>query len=183
MSSARSMGSSARTFPLTLTATVPGSTIRYTLDGSTPTATLGTVYTGPITITPDTAAAKKGTRLVRAIAISPKAAYSPVATNTYLFINGVTNPATEGVVAQSTLVAFDPQPRHLWSAHRRRSARAAHGLGDPAIGPLGFGKPGFHRVVRSATPRGRVPDRLWHQLDRHHEPALAQAQHGREIPE
>lgn len=92
-------------FPLTLTATVAGSTIRYTLDGSAPTATLGTVYTGPITITPDTTPDRKGTRLVRAVAMSPKAAYSPVTTNTYLFINGVTNPATEGVVAQSTLVA------------------------------------------------------------------------------
>lgn len=49
---ARASGEFYKTFDLTITdANDPATTIRYTLDGSEPTATAGTVYTGPITIT------------------------------------------------------------------------------------------------------------------------------------
>ena len=49
---ARTSGEFYKTFDLTITdANDPATTIRYTLDGSEPTATTGTVYTGPITIT------------------------------------------------------------------------------------------------------------------------------------
>lgn len=49
---ARASGEFYKTFDLTITdANDPATTIRYTLDGSKPTATTGTVYTGPITIT------------------------------------------------------------------------------------------------------------------------------------
>ena len=49
---ARASGEFYKTFDLTITdANDPATTIRYTLDGSEPTATTGTVYTGPITIT------------------------------------------------------------------------------------------------------------------------------------
>ena len=91
-------------FSLTLTA-APGSTIRYTLDGSKPTATTGTVYSGPITISPDTNGPTRGTRIVRAIAVNSQAAYAPVVTQTYLFINGTGTPSSNGVVGQSNLVA------------------------------------------------------------------------------
>src|SRR6185436_14042017 len=38
-------------FSLTITCATPGVTIRYTRDGSPPTPTSGTVYTGPIQVT------------------------------------------------------------------------------------------------------------------------------------
>lgn len=48
---ARTSGEFYKTFDLTITdVNDPATTIRYTLDGSEPTATTGTVYTGPITI-------------------------------------------------------------------------------------------------------------------------------------
>ncbi len=86
---------------LTLTAAVPASVIRYTTNGSKPGAANGTVYTGPISLTPDTTATTRGTRRIRAVAIQPAAAASRVATHTYLFINGIAAPATDGVVGQT----------------------------------------------------------------------------------
>ena len=91
-------------FPLTLTATVPDSVIRYTLDGSVPTLA-SPVFSVPITITPTAGSTQSGTRIVRAFAAHPDAAYTPVATQTYLFVNGVVNPNTDGVIAQSNLIA------------------------------------------------------------------------------
>ncbi len=41
-------------FPVTITTTTPGASIRYTTDGSLPTETAGTLYTGPISITQTT---------------------------------------------------------------------------------------------------------------------------------
>ena len=64
-------------FPLAITTTTPGATVRYTTDRSTPTETNGTIYTGPINIT--------GTTVVRAAAF--KTGYQPanVDTQTYIF--------------------------------------------------------------------------------------------------
>ena len=91
-------------FPLTLTATVPDSIIHYTLDGSLPTLA-SPVFSVPITITPTAGSTQSGTRIVRAFAAHPDAAYTPVTTQTYLFVNGVVNPNTDGVIAQSNLIA------------------------------------------------------------------------------
>lgn len=88
-------------FDLTLTATIPGSTIRYTTNGSKPSASSGSIYAGPIAITPETGSSTRGTRRVRAIAIHPTAALTPVATHTYIFVNGTGNPLTNGVLGQS----------------------------------------------------------------------------------
>ncbi len=88
---------------LELSATVPSSVIRYTLNGTVPSAVNGTTYTGPFTVTPNTSGTTRGTRIVRAIALQGGAAYTPVATQTYLFVNGVGNPLLEGVVNQSQL--------------------------------------------------------------------------------
>ena len=86
---------------LALTADVPGSVIRYTTNGSLPTATSGLVYEGPLTLTPDTAGATRGTRRLRAAAIQAEAAANRVGTHTYLFVNGVIAPATDGLVSQT----------------------------------------------------------------------------------
>ena len=91
-------------FPLTLTATIPGSTIRYTLDGSAPTAS-SAVYSTPLNITPTAGTVRSGTRIVRAYATHADAAYTPTATQTYLFVNGIANPNTDGLIGQANLIA------------------------------------------------------------------------------
>ena len=94
----------AAAFSLTLTASVPDSVIRYTTDGKLPTAT-STIYTGPIQITPNVGTTRSGVRIIRAMATHPDAAWSPVKTQTYFFINGVTSPTADGVPGQTNLVA------------------------------------------------------------------------------
>ena len=91
-------------FFLTLTATVPGSTIRYTRDGSVPT-TASPVYSTPLFITPTVGTTKCGTRVVRAFAAHVDAAYTPITTQTYLFVNGVANPNTDGIAGQTNFFA------------------------------------------------------------------------------
>ena len=88
-------------FQLELTATVPGSTIRYTTNGAKPTPSSGSIYSGPITVSPETGTSTRGTRRIRAIAVHPSAAISPVATHTYLWVNGVANGQTDGILGQS----------------------------------------------------------------------------------
>ena len=68
-------------FDLAITTATPGAQIRYTLDGSVPTATTGTLYTGPIHLTT--------TSVVRAAAY--KTGYEPsnVDTQTYIFLSTV----------------------------------------------------------------------------------------------
>ncbi|MGO9009898.1 MAG: chitobiase/beta-hexosaminidase C-terminal domain-containing protein, partial [Bryobacteraceae bacterium] len=60
---------------VTLSSTTIGATIRYTLDGSTPSETAGTVYTAPFTVS--------GTTTVKAIAYATGLTDSSVATATY----------------------------------------------------------------------------------------------------
>ena len=92
-------------FQLTLTPTIPGSTIRYTTNGQKPTASSGSIYTAPIPVSPETGTSTRGTRRVRAIAIDPSAAIAPVATHTYVWVNGTTDPQTNGVLGQSVMLA------------------------------------------------------------------------------
>ena len=66
-------------FQLSLTSST-GGTIMFTTDGTAPTATTGTVYSGPITI--------NTTSVIRAIAVNGSI-ITPVNTNTYLFLENV----------------------------------------------------------------------------------------------
>ena len=66
-----------------LTSPTPDATIRYTLDGSTPTADNGTPYTSPIVIDQTTP--------LRAVAFLPDHSPSPVATQSYIFLDDVIN--------------------------------------------------------------------------------------------
>jgi hypothetical protein len=68
-------------FALTIASDTPGATIRYTLDGSTPTATRGLLYEGPITI--------DKTTVVRALATRPDFESTNVDTHSYVFIDDV----------------------------------------------------------------------------------------------
>jgi hypothetical protein len=55
---------------VSLTSSTPGALIRYTIEGTTPSATVGTIYTSPFAIT--------GKITVKAIAYSAKLSASPV---------------------------------------------------------------------------------------------------------
>jgi hypothetical protein len=70
---------------VTLSSTTAGASIRYTLDGSTPTDTVGTLYTGPITLS--------GTTTVKAVAYSASLPISSVTSATYTL--GVLPPSLE----------------------------------------------------------------------------------------
>ena len=68
-------------FDVVITNDTPGATIRYTTDGSAPTATTGAVYAGPVRISTTT--------VLRAAAFKPGAIASNVDTQTYLFLQDV----------------------------------------------------------------------------------------------
>ncbi len=66
---------------VTITCATAGAEIRYTLDGTTPTATTGTVYSAPIAIST--------TKVLRAAAFKPNWAPTNVDTQTYIFTANV----------------------------------------------------------------------------------------------
>lgn len=75
-------------FNVTINCATPGVTIRYTLDGSAPSETTGTIYTGPVLI--------NKTSVLRAIAYKAGALSSNVDTQTYIFLNDVITQAANG---------------------------------------------------------------------------------------
>ncbi|TWU56426.1 CotH protein [Rubripirellula tenax] len=79
------------TTPQTITLTSPtsGATIRYTTDGSTPTASNGTDYSGPITVS--------ATTNLRAAAFLTDYVSLPSITRTYLYLDDVLTQSTDGV--------------------------------------------------------------------------------------
>ena len=94
-----------------ITTDTPDSQIRYTLNGSEPTATSGTVYTGPIHI--------GGTTVLRAVAYKPGYLSSNVDTHTYIFLDDVVTQSSDGsapgsewpnynVNGQSIIYGMDP---------------------------------------------------------------------------
>jgi len=74
------------TFPLAISSATPGATIRYTTDGSKPSTSHGTVYTGPIDITT--------TSTIRAIAYFSNWLSTNVDSHTYIFVDDVVQQAT-----------------------------------------------------------------------------------------
>ena len=77
-------------FDLTLTSATPAAQIRYTLDGSTPTATTGLIYTGPLHIS--------STTIVHSAAYRNGYIGSDVDTETYLFLGDVVQQSPLGQV-------------------------------------------------------------------------------------
>jgi hypothetical protein len=75
-------------FTVTISTATPGATIRYTTDGKPPTATTGTLYTGPITI--------NKTTVLRAAAFADGYEPSNVDTQTYLFLDDVIRQSPDG---------------------------------------------------------------------------------------
>lgn len=85
----RGLYTSAQT--LAITCATPGAEIRYTTNGAKPTATTGTVYTAPISLTTTT--------VIRAAAFLADAAPSNVDTHTYIFPGTVASqPTMQAVV-------------------------------------------------------------------------------------
>ena len=76
-------------FNVAITTSTPGAQIRYTLDGTAPTATTGTVYTAPINIST--------TRMLRAAAFKTGWTPTDVDTQTYIFLNSVIQQSGPGV--------------------------------------------------------------------------------------
>lgn len=75
-------------FDLTLSSGTPGAVLRYTTNGTWPTATTGLVYSGPLRI--------RETTLLRAAAFKDGLQPSPVKTHTYLFLSDVIRQSTNG---------------------------------------------------------------------------------------
>ena len=75
-------------FQVAITTETAGAQIRYTTDGSAPSATTGQLYGGPITVT--------GTTTLRAAAFKPGFISSNVDTQTYIFVNDVVGQSPAG---------------------------------------------------------------------------------------
>jgi hypothetical protein len=107
-------------FSLTLKAPAEGGVIRYTIDGSEPTAANGSEYRGPLPIT--------NTTVLRAAAFKEKSRFSKVTTHTYLFLDQVSRQPKDPP-------GFPAGPR-AWNGHP-----AVYGM-DPRVvnDPLYDGK-------------------------------------------
>jgi PKD repeat protein len=117
-------------FSLTLSIEDAAGSIRYTLDGSTPTTTTGAVYTTPLTISK--------TSTVRAIACYSDGTYSAVATNTYIFVADVITQCSDGKA-----------PNTSWPTANSNSSRSQ--IIDYGMDP---------DIVNSATYSGLVDEAL-----------------------
>lgn len=91
-------------FQLVLSTAVPGAKIRYTLDGASPTAETGVLYTTPIRLSSDTPAVT----VVRARVEPADATPGPVATASYFI----------GVTAELPLLSLVIDPADMWDAER-----------------------------------------------------------------
>ncbi|MEX2142291.1 MAG: lamin tail domain-containing protein [Pirellulales bacterium] len=78
-------------FQLVISTNTPGAEIRFTTNGTVPSTSSGTLYTGPITI--------NRTTTVRAIAYKPGAIPSNVDTQTYIFLNDVVAQSFQSTIA------------------------------------------------------------------------------------
>ncbi len=90
-------------FPLTISTVEPGTTIRYTIDGTRPTLTNGTTYTSPIMIDPATLSyADAGVVTLRAAAFKTGYYSTDVDTETYIFLDEVLGQDGSGLPATSS---------------------------------------------------------------------------------
>ncbi len=80
-------------FDLTISTDTAGATLYYTTDGSAPSATNGSTYTGPIHIGGNA----RGTTIVRAAAFATGLQPTDVGTESYLFLNDVLTQAGSGL--------------------------------------------------------------------------------------
>jgi len=95
-------------FALALSCATAGAEIRYTLDGSAPSATHGTPYAGPIAIA--------GTTVVRAVARHPLGALASPTASTYLFSADILQQSQAGAVARGFPAAWVQEDGVDWTA-------------------------------------------------------------------
>jgi hypothetical protein len=116
-------------FELRIATPTAGAEVRYTTDGTKPTATTGTPYTGPITVSKTTA--------LRAAAFKPGLVPSGVETHTYIFVDDVVRQTRDSTIA----TGFPP----AWG-----TATADYGMDPDVIGQTG---PDLFRGLYAATIR------------------------------
>ena len=105
-----------------ITTTTPGAQIRYTLDGSLPTATTGTVYSAAINITT--------TRTLRAAAFKSGWTPTDVDTQTYIFLGDVIHQTGAGLPPYGPPARRSGARRSRAIRHHRHRARSAARLSD-----------------------------------------------------
>jgi hypothetical protein len=100
---------------VTITSATPGATIRYTTDGSTPTETNGTLYTGPVTMeaavntdmTAPFVTNASGVTMLKAVAYVNGAGDSAVFTGNYIVIDPLRYPQTSSLVLGLAHIAYN----------------------------------------------------------------------------
>jgi hypothetical protein len=109
--------------PVTIASTTPGATIRYTTDGSTPTETHGTIYTGPVTIQQaiytnflvSTISNASGVTMLKAVACRSGMADSSVFTGNYIIIVPLRYPQTSSMILGLAHMAYNVSSAN-WSS-------------------------------------------------------------------
>ncbi len=112
---------------LTITCATPGVTIRYTTNGTAPTASSGLVYSAPIPVA--------GTKIVRAAAFKTGYLASDIDSQTYLFVEDIVHQPNEAA------------PGAGWPAQNKAGAGQKYDYGmDPEI----VDNPGWSPLIRPA---------------------------------
>ena len=124
-------------FSLTLTSTTADAAVRYTLDGSAPTASTGAEYSAPLTVS--------ATTVVRAAAFKAGHLPSPVITRSFLFLADVQQQSHDGSAPAG------------WPAQWGNSSLTDYGL-DPRIVDSAEYGPSFVEDLRSIPTMSLVMD-------------------------
>ncbi len=119
---------------VTLTSSTPGATLRYTTNGAMPTATSGTVYSGPITI--------DKTTTLRAAAFLAGYQNNVVVAHTYLFL--------DDVIRQSTTPTEGARPSAEWPNPGNVNGQVINYGMDPDIVNSGNAQIGGVTAVKAA---------------------------------
>jgi hypothetical protein len=109
--------------PVTITSATAGATIRYTTDGTTPTETHGTLYTGPVTMdaavntdmTQSFVTNASGVTMLKAVAYESGAADSAVFTGNYIIIDPLRHPQTSSPILGLAHIAYNVSSQN-WSS-------------------------------------------------------------------
>ena len=117
---------------VTINCATPGTTIRYTTDGTTPTETTGTIYTGPVTIS-------NFSTTLQAIAYKSGLADSPVTSGVYSIIYGTPLAAT--LQYQDGWVA---SPSNCWANDNYPSSIIISNDTPLSTGPEGYDNRGIY---------------------------------------
>jgi hypothetical protein len=108
---------------VTIASATPGATIRYTTDGSTPTQTHGTLYTGPVTMesavntdmTQSFVTNASGVTMLKAVAYANGIADSPVFTGNYIIVDPLRYPKTSSPILGLAHIAYNVSSAN-WSS-------------------------------------------------------------------